>query len=315
MYQDEWAVGVQHALSKKYKIGVRGIARNFGYAIDDMIVNHALVAWARANGYPNYTYSGPGARAYVLANPGRPIVMHWDFNRNGVTEAAERAVLTPAMLGYPAAERKYYALEFTAEKVIDEKWGAQFSYTWAHSYGNYEGLVHSDSNQSSTGLTRLFDSPALTMNTSGDLPNDKRHQFKVLGTYVLTKEITIGTNLQLLSGRARNRLGLFNDPVSLNATTILGTQYGPYYLQVPRGSAGRTPWQFRQNLTVAYRPNWVPGRRLTFTAAVYNVLNRLTPTERVEFVQTSTGAPDLTFGLPNAWMSPRSVRLSARFEY
>ena len=308
MYQDEWVLGVQHALNRKFKVGLRGIARDFGYAIDDMLVNHALVEWARANGYPGYTYSGPSARAYVLGNAGRPIEMYWDFNKNGAIDANERATLTSQMLGYPAAERKYFAVEFTAEKVIDDKWGAQFSYTWAHSYGNYEGLVHSDSNQSSTGLTRLFDTPALTMNTHGDLPNDRRHQFKLFGTYKLTREFSLGLNLQLLSGRARNRLGLFNDP-------IVGTQYGPYYLQVPRGSVGRTPWQFRQDLTVAYRPNWIPERRLTFSATVFNVLNRLTPTERIEFAQTSTGAADLTYGMPNAWMSPRSVRLSARFEY
>jgi hypothetical protein len=49
MYQDEWVLGVQHALSKKYKVGLRGVARDFGYAIDDMIVNHALVTWARVH--------------------------------------------------------------------------------------------------------------------------------------------------------------------------------------------------------------------------------------------------------------------------
>lgn len=315
MYQDEWAVGVQHALSKRYKIGLRAIGRDFGYAIDDMIVNHALVAWARANGMPNYNYSGPSARAYVLANAGRPITMMWDFNRNGTLDANEQATLTPEMLGYPPAERKYYSVEFTAEKVIDEKWGAQFSYTWAHSYGNYEGLVHSDSNQAATGLTRLFDTPSLTRNTHGDLPNDKRHQFKLLGTYLLTREVTLGLNLQVMSGRPLNRMGIFSDPLSLNATTLLGTQYGPYYLLVPRGSAGRTPWQFRQDLTLTYRPKWVPKRSLTFSATVFNVLNRVTPTERVEFVQTSTGAPDLTYNLPSSWLSPRSVRLAARFEY
>ena len=308
MSQDEWAVGVQHAFNKSYKVGVRGIMRDFGYAIDDMIVNHALVTWARANGFPNYTYSGPSSRAYVLGNAGRPITMFWDFNKNGTLDPNERATLTPEMLGYPSAERKYFAVEFTAEKVVDGKWGAQFSYTWAHSYGNYEGLVHSDSNQSSTGLTRLFDTPALTMNTFGDLPNDKRHQFKLLGTYLLTREFTIGANLQLMSGRPLNRFGLFNDP-------IVGTQYGPYYLLAPRGSSGRTPWQFRQDVTLTYRPKWVAERRLTFSATVFNVLNRVTPTEFVEFTQTSSGAADLTYGLPSSWLSPRSVRLSARFDY
>jgi hypothetical protein len=234
--------------------------------------------------------------------------MMWDFNRDGRLDPNERATLTPEMLGYPSAERRYYAIELMAEKVVDEKWGAQFSYTWAHSYGNYEGLVHSDSNQVSTSLTRLFDTPSLTMNTWGDLPNDKRHQFKLLGTYLLTREITLGLNLQLLSGRPRNRIGLFNDP-------IVGTQYGPYYLQVPRGSIGRTPWQFRQDFTATYRPKWVTSGRLSFSATVFNVLNRVTPTERVEFAQLSSGSTDLTYGLPNAWLSPRSVRFSARFEY
>lgn len=308
MYQDEWVLGVQHALNKKYKVGVRGVMRDFGYAIDDMIVNHALVTWARANGYPNYVYSGPSARAYVLGNAGRPITMRWDFNRDGRLDQNEQATLTAEMLGYPRAERKYFAVELMAEKVVDEKWGAQFSYTWAHSYGNYEGLVHSDSNQASTSLTRLFDTPSLAMNTYGDLPNDKRHQFKLLGSYLLTRELTLGLNLQLVSGRPRNRFGLFNDP-------IVGTQYGPYYLQVPRGSMGRTPWQFRQDLTATYRPKWLAAGRLSFSATVFNLLNRVTPTERIEFAQLSTGAPDLTYGLPNAWISPRSVRLSARFEY
>lgn len=306
MYQDEWVVGVQHALNKKVKLGLRGIARDFGYAIDDMIVNHALETWARANGYPGWTFTG--SRAYVLGNAGRPISMFWDFNRNGTLDANEKATLTPQMLGYPRAVRKYYAAEFTVEKVMDGKWGAQFSYTWAHSYGNYEGLVHSDSGQAQAGLSRLFDTPSLTMNTFGDQPNDKRHQFKLFGSYVLTPELTLGTNLSLVSGRPLNRIGLFNDPV-------VGTGYGAYYHLAPRGSGGRTPWQFRQDLTLTYRPKWIAERRLSFSATVYNVLNRLTPTEYVEFAQTNTGARELTYGLPSSWQSPRSVRLSARFEY
>ncbi len=307
MYQDEWVLGVQHAIGKKYKLGVRGTARDFGYAIDDMIVNPALQTWARANGFPTYTLAN-SPRAYVLANPGRPISMFWDFNRNGTLDANERATLTPEMLGYPAAERKYYALEFTFEKVNDGKWGAQLSYTWAHSYGNYEGLVHSDSGQAQAGLSRLFDTPALTHNTFGDQPNDKRHQFKYLGICVLTPELTLGTNASFMSGRPINRIGLVNDPIT-------GTQYGAYFHLVPRGSAGRTPWQFRQDLSLTYRPKWVKEKRLTFSATVYNVLNRITPTEYVEFAQTNTGAAELTHGLPSSWLSPRSLRLAARFDY
>lgn len=306
MYQDEWVFGVQHELAKDLTIGARYTSRVIdSTAMDDLIVDHALTAWAHANGFP--AFDATGYHAYVLANPGRPISMYWDFNENGSLEANEHAILTPAMLQYPAAKRNYYALELFAEKMWNNKWSAQVSYTWSQSYGNYEGWVLSDNGQDDAGITQMFDSPALTNNTYGKLPNDRRHQLKAFGVYKINSEFMVGTNLLLASGRAINKIGT-------NSNDLIASGYGASYLLAPRGSVGTTPWQFKLDLSAVYRPKWAKDR-LTVQVDIFNVLNKRTVTEVVETAENSAGGPDLTYGLPTSWMTPRYVRLSVGFEY
>jgi hypothetical protein len=306
MYQDEWVLGVQHALSKNWMLGLRFTNRKIdGTAMDDMLVNSAQQTWARANGFPTYTFSG--ANAYVLANPGRPIHMFWDFNGNGTLDASEDAHLTVDQLGYPAAKRNYNAVELTLEKVWDGKWNAQFSYTWSQSYGNYEGWVLSDNGQDDAGITQLFDTPDLTRNTYGALPNDRRHQFKAFGSYAVTSEFSIGVNALLASGRPINSIGAYND-------SILGGAYGSSYMLVPRGSAGTTDWQFRTDLSLVYRPKW-SKERLTLSLDIFNLLNGRTATEVFEQSQLDDGSKDYRYLAPTSWQTPRYMRLSANFEY
>jgi hypothetical protein len=306
MYQDEWILGVQHTLTKDLTLKLAFTQRSInGTAMDDMIVDHALTAWAHANGFPNF--DATGANHYVLGNPGRPIRTYYDFNEDGEISANEQAILTPEMLGYPSAVRKYYAVELAIEKIWDGKWNAQFSYTWAHSFGNYEGWVLSDNGQTDAGITILFDSPDLTRQSYGNLANDRRHQFKLFGSYALTSELTLGANVLLSSGRPKNKFGIYND-------SILGTSYGPDYFLVPRGTAGTTPWVFNTDLSLVYRPKWAKDR-VTCSLDIFNILNRRTVTEVVETAQNSAGGNEPTFGLPTAFQRPRYIRMSVRLEY
>jgi Outer membrane receptor proteins, mostly Fe transport len=311
MYQDEWVVGVQRELTKNLTVGVRGTQRAINAtAMDDLIIDHALNAWAHRNGFPDYDASG--AHAYVLANPGRPIRMFWDFNENGSLDSNEEAVLTPEDLQYPAATRKYYAVELFAEKVWDGKWHAQVSYTWSQSYGNYEGWVLSDNGQDDAGITQLFDSPLLTSNTYGRLPNDRRHTLKAFGSYAINSEWTIGANLLIESGRPINKIGVATelDP----AGDEIAGNYGASYLLAPRGSVGRTDTQFITDLSVVYRPKWA-NDRLTFGVTVFNLFNNQAATEVVEYYQNAAGGLDPTYGTPSAWVGPRTVRLSVELDF
>ena len=308
MYQDELVLGIQHALTKSISVGMRAVNRKIdGTAIDDMIVDHALTAWGKANGFPNFSVTGGTAR--VLGTPGRPISMSWDFNGNGTLDANENATLSATQLGYSAAVRTYYALEFFGEKVWDGKWNAQFSYTWSHLYGNYEGWVSSDLGENDAGITTMFDTPALTRNTYGNGANDRRHQFKAFGSYAITPQLTTSVNLLLASGRPINKFGTYNDPIT-------GSIYGASYLLVPRGSAGNTGWVFQTDLAFTYRPKaaWV-DKRLSIQLDIFNILNRKTATEVVETFQNAAGGVEMSYGLPSAWQQPRYMRLSVRFDY
>ncbi len=306
MYQDEWVAGFQHAVNKDISVKLAFTTRKLnGTAMDDMLVDGALQTWARANGFPGWTFSG--AHAYVLANPGRPIHMFWDFNGNGTLDTNEDAHLTVEQLGYPAAVRTYYSMELAVEKVWNGKWSAQFSYTWSQSYGNYEGWVLSDNGQDDAGITQLFDTPDLTRNTNGNLPNDRRHQFKLFGAYSINPELTLGANVLLSSGRPINSIGTYND-------AIVGTAYGASYLLAPRGSIGTTDWVFKTDLSLVYRPKWGKDR-LTMSLDIFNILNNRAVTEVVETSQNAAGGADLTYKLPSSWQTPRYTRLSVGFEY
>jgi hypothetical protein len=306
MYQDEWIAGIQHTLSKDLTLKVAFTTREIdGTAIDDMIVDHALTYWAQTNGFPGY--SAAGSNHYVLGNPGRQIRTFWDFNKDGAISANEEAVLTKDMLGYPAAKRKYYAVEVALEKVWNGKWNAQLSYTWSQSFGNYEGWVLSDNGQDDAGITILFDTPDLMLNSSGYLANDRRHQFKAFGSYALTPELTLGANLLLASGRPKNKFVNYPD-------RVVGGAYGPDYFSGFRGAAGTMPWQFNANLSLIYRPKWGQDR-VTMGLDIFNVLNRKAILETVETYETSAGGLEPTYGLANAWQRPRYFRLSFGYDY
>jgi hypothetical protein len=304
MYQDEFIVGIDHALNNDYKVGVRATYRDLKSTMDDMIIDHALTEYAQNTlGLSGADFSG--YFHYILGNPGSGMQTAWDFeDGNGVVPVT----LTAAQLGYSPGIRKYVAVELIAEKVWDGKWSAQFSYTWSQNYGNTEGWVLSDNDQDDAGITIQFDTPALQTGSYGYLANDRRHAFKFFGSYGLTDELTLGTNLRYTSGRALNKLGWFNDPV-------VGTAYGADYYKVSRGAAGRMDWVFENNVSLRYRPLWAQ-KKLSLQLDIFNVLNLQTVIERVETAEISlAGTRNSTYLLPTAWQAPRRMQLSASYDF
>jgi len=306
MYQDEFVLGVQRALNKSWNVGIKGIHRNLATSMDDTIMDLGLAAWARRN---NMTLK-PGAHAYILGNPGRPMSFKFDVNGDG---KMEDVTLSADEIGLPAAVRKYYAVEFNAERVWDQKWRSQLSYTWSHSYGNSEGWVRSDNGQADAGLTSSFDSVGLMEGSYGNLPNDRRHQFKAFGVYAVSREVSVGLNLRYSSGRPKNMF-------SYHPRETIAQGYGAesFYTNtgqlVPRGSLGFTKWVLYNDLSATYRPKWGKDK-LSFNVSITNLMNFHTKTEIVEQAtvgngQTLTGA----YGMPAALQSPRSVRLGFTFD-
>jgi hypothetical protein len=120
-------------------------------------------------------------------------------------------------------------------------------------------------------------------NSNGNLPNDRRHAFKLNGYYEITEDLTAGFNARVTSGMPIN---MFSEhPLGVDSCasgSVWEDCNGVYYGQAsfydengnpaPRGSAGTTDWTTEIDLSLAYNID-VLGGDLQLKATVYNILN------------------------------------------
>ncbi len=322
MYQDEFILGFQKQLTDNLSLGARLIRRDLKAAIDDQCDYRPIIDWALANGFTadggifiepqdktqnsDIAVYNPGFAFCHLYNPGRDATFKMDVNGDGVLEEVK---LTAAQLG-PDAKRKYSAFEVFFEGSWDRAF-LQGSYTYAKSIGNTEGGVKSDIGQSDTGTTQDFDYPELMEGAYGYLPNDRRHSFKLFGSYDVTDTITVGGNLIVQSGRPINCFGFH--PVQRPG------YYNSYFycdgVQVPRGTAGRLPWTRKLDLNVAWTPAFA-DKKLTFKVDVFNVFNAQDAVNVNEFGEDAGGVlqPNV-YKSATGYQTPRSVRFMVQYDF
>lgn len=309
MYQDEYILGYQTAVGKNWSVGIRGIYRNLASTIEDSAIDAALNKYAISKGYDTqYGFDAGGFDYYVLTNPGKPMSVYIDFGSG----TPEEVSLSAADLGYPDSVRKYYAVELFGERLWDGKWYASFNYTWSHSYGNNEGSVRSDNDQTDANLTTLFDQPGLLDGAFGNLPNDKRHKIKLFGAYKLTDEWQVGANVLIESGRPINAFGVH--PTDVFAQAYGAESFFQDGVLTPRGSKGTTNWTEQLDLSLKYKPKWSKNR-LTLGMDVFNVFNSNKAREVDEIAEEADGSPRPQYGSPIAFQTPRYVRFSAEFDW
>ncbi|RUO80232.1 hypothetical protein CWI84_06265 [Idiomarina tyrosinivorans] len=319
MYQDEFILGYESAIADNWSWGIRGIHRVLNGAIDDMIVDHAIQEqFGCSEDYADLKYNVYGPQ-YVLGNPGEDMRVFTDTNCDFVDDAF--ATLKAENLRYPDAVRKYNAVEVTLAKAWDAKWSFNASYTWAHSYGNTEGLVKSDIAQDDAGITQDFDFPELMDGAYGNLPNDRRHTFKAYGAYALTDNLTLGANFNLTSGRPTNAFGI-GHPTGVPpygdtwyvCSSDCGTDDAEYQF-FPRGTYGSTPWTARLDLNATYTMN-ISDFETKFRVDVFNALDASSVQRIDEFAESGTpGVRNPDFLLPTSYQTPRYVQLSASIRF
>lgn len=309
MYQDEVILGFQKELAEGWSVGMRGVSRDLKSAIEDTCQTAGISRWAADNGYDNFSASS--LPACVMLNPGRDASLYLDLNGDGNLQLAK---VPASYFGLPKAKRRYRALEFFFEHSFDDRWFLQGSYTWSKSYGNLEGFVRTDNGQVDAGNTTAFDRPGLVDGGYGNLPNDRRHAFKLFGYLRATDEWTIGANFRMTSGRPLSCFGVY----PANGSDTEAAQYGAASFYCgnelsPRGSRGTTPWTSNLDLSLSYSPQWV--QNLTFGFDVFNVFNWRRPVEFNEYGETDDRTPSANYGLVNAYQQPRYARLSARYDF
>lgn len=321
MFQDEVIMGFQMALADRWSAGVKYTHRDLKSGMDDICEGDLTKAWALANGYSAADAKAIGATVSncFLYNPGKDLVANVDLGGADLT-----AVRIPAAaLLIPKPKRTYDAFEFTLERQWDKKWSLQASYVLAFSKGNTEGYVKSDIGQDDAGISQDFDHPGLMVGASGYLPNDRRHTFKVNGSYAVSDEWRFGASALAQSGRPVNCFGVYPNKVTPAIPGLIpdaSASYGgaSFYCDgkpVPRGSLGRLAWTYDLGLQATYTPTSVKG--LTLNANILNVFNKRTVRAINEVGEEAVGSPDPAYRQPisGSIQSPRRVRLTANYEF
>ena len=296
-----------------WKFGIAGTYRKLLRESEDSAIDAAVLKYCAANGIPNCSSYYTGFAQYVINNPGSPITV----NLPGVP-GNPLVTLTPDQLGYPKAKRTYKALEFTFDHPYNGVWSLGGSYVLSYSKGNSEGFVQSDFGQTDAGITQDFDQPGFIPGSSGFLPNDRRHKFKLFGAYTFWDRLTVGANAFLLSPRPLSCFGF-------NPTDLFANGYGAasHYCNgvlSPRGTASKTAWvkqldmKFALNVPVSFY-----GSSLTLRADIFNVFNSRAVEKRNEFgdLDITTGAdglpnsyiPNPNYNVPTRYQAPRLVRI------
>lgn len=317
--ETEWLVGYEHDFGD-FQVGITYINRRLNLTAEDSAIDLAVLEYCDEQGIAGCSSIWTGFHQYTIWNPGEDLTVTLDGGSLCETDPRACAVVTfdGDSLGYPRAERKYDAVELTFRRPWDGSWSLSGSYTWSKSRGNTEGMVQSDFGQTDAGITQDFDQPGFTDGAYGNLPNDRRHRFKLFGAARVIDEFILGANISLDSPRPMSCWGF-------HPTDVFGNLYGAasHYcgLQLsPRGTANETDWVFNVDMSARYNIDMGDDRQVTLRADVFNVFNSQSVTTRNEFGDLDIGTfnPDGTpatvianpnYDLVTSYQAPRGVRL------
>lgn len=256
MYQDEYTIGVEKALTPTFVVGLKGNYQDLGEVLEDRCDL-------------DYTHPENNGNGCAIINPGsNEKYARGDFPcsnaHNARPDASELDALCNENGGpaVPRASRIYRGIELTARQSFQERLWVQASYIFSSLRGNYDGAARLTSGQADPGINADFDYFVFDQhNSHGKLYLDRPHSFQLGATYLTPFGLTAGLSTYVRSGPPRNKNEFFN------------AGYFQEIFGVRRGTAGRAETQYEANVSLAYEFKAGP---LTIAPRlyVYNVLNR-----------------------------------------
>jgi hypothetical protein len=297
-YVQEIILGGEQEVATDLVIGVKGIYRNLERVVEDAL-----------------TASG----GYSIGNPTEGVEnVSFDLNGGGPYTT-------------PKATRTFKGIEIDVRKRFTNNWQLFGSYLYSKLYGNYDGTYQEFTGQLDPNMNSLFDFADFQIHNgyngeTGPLTNDRRHQLKVNASYTFPFGLNGGISAYWRSGVSITAYGYTNE-------------YGNWeYHLSDSGAFGRTPSEYEADLHVDY-PFKFKGVQVTLLMDVFDLLNRQGVTgvdmrydleETYEVINYSgASAPGTivaaikpgdklhpptnpSFGQPNRWQAPRSIRLGVR---
>jgi Carboxypeptidase regulatory-like domain len=329
--QDEFILGYEKRIDR-WRFNVYGMYTKLNNVLEDAAIDRAVNNYCTSNGITGCDKIWTGFTQYVLINPGSPVTVQLAAPING--ESSVRTVtFTADQLGYPTAKRTYKGLVFEVGHEFDGHFELNGSYVLSWTKGNYEGGVKTDNGQSDTGLTTDFDQPGLTNGTYGYSPNDRRHVFKLWGSYAPTENLTIGFSASATSprhygcigqvpasvdpyARAYGAAGLYCRVLSngqIDTDPTIPASEAPVTL-IPRGSVFTSDWVFGNDLSIAWRTK-IGKSEVGLNLTVFNALNLHAKTDFNEYGTDGNGVASPYYQQVTGYQTARSARLQAHFSF
>ncbi len=322
---DEYILGFEQKLGSRWTVGLYGTYRKLNRALEDSAVDAAARTYCVAQGFGADECAAlyPGFSQYVLNNPGSAITTQLTLP-DGTTPT-----VTLTDTGYPKAKRVYKAVTFKFDRAFDGVWSIGGSYTWSKTKGNYEGSVTSDNGQTDAGLTQDFDQPELTYGSYGYLPNDRRHNFKIYGSYKVSDWLTLGANGNISSPRHFGCFGVLPADLTELSATInedygAASRYCPLadgaiseanaIVEVPRGTGFHTDWVKTLDLTASFTLP-TDAFNAVLRLDVFNVFNSKGVIDANEFGTNDDGSVRTDYQAATTYQSPRSARVQLQLRF
>jgi len=320
---DEFTFGVRQRLSD-WSFGLTYINRRLKETLDDVAIDQAVNAYCAENNIAGCGDVWDGFHQYVLANPGSDITVRLDGDCT-IAGQCDVVTLDRARLGYPKAVRKYDSIQFDFARAFTNNWGIGGSYTWTKLRGNYEGAVKSDNGQDDAGLTQDFDQPGLLEGAYGTLANQRKHAFKLFGSYGFTDNFRVGVNATFESPRNFSCIGTYYNgadpaadyqdatfycaqPAFADRQQFVDPATGRPTFLVNRGSAFKSNWRKVVNANIQYDIADLPGSFVSVD--VFNILNWKSKVDYNEFGENADGTLNSQYRNVTGYQPPRSVRVT-----
>jgi hypothetical protein len=305
---DEFTVGMERALTRDVRLSVTGIWRE-----DKNLQGSVLPSarWERQS--IDNELAGGSLDVYTWTNPDESETDLLLTNPDGF------AYLDPngQVLGTARAFRKYRGLMMVLDKRLNNRWLGRVSYVLSKA----EGTVDNDGFDS-YGVSTVYESASRALvNNEGVLPNDRRHEVKVmLGVQVPVIEVGLNTYFRGISGNTYTPFQQFglsavNFPLSTGRRVRLE----------PRGSRSVDAEKIldlrvEKIFKLAGRKDriavYADISNLTNSGRVRQVINRF-PNQAIAGVDfDNDGAFDpVPFGAPAGIIAPRQVQIGARWSF
>ncbi len=283
-YLDEIVVGIQREIIPDLSLSVSYIKKWDRKLMEDCS-EQALDVQAIKKGIYNWSYYNP-----VTAVDPFDGSTHTFYDRSTELVAQTWFITNPE-----PAKRDYDGLEVVLNKRFSHNWQFLVSYVYAKS----TGLIGTDFNDSWTGEP-YFDQPNAHINAVGRFPYERRHQFKVNGTYRLPLGILVSTYFRILHGRTYTRT-IRSDDLGLDLN-----QGNVSIFAEERGSR-QLPWLYQWDMRVEKQFRIMDRFRIGVIADCFNVLN-LNTALSVEEISSSS----VEFERLDSILDPRILRFGIR---